>query len=437
MALAHPYAEKLVDSIKTVLMDWGISRAHADQLDGTIYVVLIVFFSLLLAWALRYMLHKIVYYLLRNKKSRVIKILISHEVFSRIIYVLPPLVIISLLPLVYDDYPRFIEVMERISWVYFVAAVVVYSNFFLSAVWHILSTSEANRNRPLHGLLQLIRGIVIGLGLIAAISILINKSPMNLITGLGAFAAVLMLVFRDSILGFVAGVQLAQNDIIRTGDWIVTSDGMVDGIVTDIALNTVKIQNFDNTTLTIPPYSLVSAPMQNWRGMQDSGGRRIMVSLMIDIDTVAAATPELLSSLQQLDILKDYITQKEAQRDAGKVENTDNTAGLVNGTIETNLGLFRAYAMLYMQKHRFISNELLIMVRLLDPTMNGIPFQIYCFSANKVWPSYESIKSEMLEHIVSVAPLFMLRIYQNASGKDYIASAYITASKPVPPNVTN
>ncbi|MEG1643115.1 MAG: mechanosensitive ion channel [Bacteroidales bacterium] len=431
MAIAHPFAEKLVETIKSHLINWGVSPMRVDELDGTIYVLLIVSFSLLLAWGVRYVLHKLLLYLLRNNKSRVVRILVSHEVFSRIIFVIPPLIIISLLPLVYDDYPSFIKVMERMGWIYFVLSVVAYSNFFITAVWHIVSTSEANSTRPLHGMLQLLRGVIIGLGVIATVSILINKSPLNLITGLGAFAAVLMLVFKDSILGFVAGVQLAQNDIIRKGDWIVTSDGMANGIVTDIALNTVKIQNFDNTTVTIPPYSLISTPMQNWRGMQDSGGRRIMASLMVDADTIVMMTPELLESLQEIEILKSYITQKEAQRDAGNIENTDNAAGLVNGTIETNLGLFRAYVTIYLQKHPFVNANLLLMIRLLEPTINGIPFQIYCFSANKVWQSYESIQSEILEHVISVAHCFSLRIFQNLSGQDYIQAAEASV-KPLP-----
>ena len=277
------------------------------------------------------------------------------------------------------------------------------------------------------GMIQIIKGLLIGIWVIIAVSILIERSPMALITGLGAFAAVLMLIFKDSILGFVAGVQLSQNDMIRNGDWIVVPGGAVNGVVIDVSLNTVKVQNFDNTIVTIPPYSLISGEVQNWRGMSDSGGRRIMRSFTIDLNTVKFCTPELLQNLKQIDILRDFIEKKEAQQQKGIVENTENSAGLVNGTIETNLGLFRAYMTLYLQQHKFINDQLTLMVRTLDPNDNGLPLQLYCFSANKNWVSYESIQAEIFEHYAAIMPRFGLYPFQNPSGRDYINSALLTA----------
>lgn len=204
----------------------------------------------------------------------------------------------------------------------------------------------------------------------------------------------------------------------------------VNGVVIDISLNVVKVQNFDNTIVTIPPYSLISGSFINWRGMAESGGRRIMRSYEVSLDGVQACTPEFLEEMKgKFELLKEYITKKQAEQAAGKVANTDNPEGLVNGTIETNAGLFRAYMTLYLQHHPFINQQLLLMVRTLAPTDNGLPIQIYCFSANKNWPSYESIQAEIMEHFVSVLPEFGLYAFQNPTARDYINSSILEAGK--------
>ena len=248
--------------------------------------------------------------------------------------------------------------------------------------------------------------------------------------GLGAFAAVLMLIFKDTILGFVAGVLLSENDMVHIGDWIEMPQNNVNGVVMDITLNIVKVQNFDNTIVTIPPYSLVSGSFINWRGMTESGGRRIMREYALKLDYIQPCTPEFLEKMKKFDAdLADFITEKQKQAAEGKVANTDNPAGLVNGTIDTNVGLLRAYMTLYLKRHPFISKDLLLMVRTLAPTENGLPVQIYCFSSNKNWPSYESIQAEIMEHFVSVLPEFGLYPFQNPTARDYVISGLIESGK--------
>jgi miniconductance mechanosensitive channel len=198
----------------------------------------------------------------------------------------------------------------------------------------------------------------------------------------------------------------------------------------DITLNIVKVQNFDNTIVTIPPYSLVSGSFINWRGMTESGGRRIMREYALKLDYIQPCTPEFLEKMKKFDAdLADFITEKQKQAAEGKVANTDNPAGLVNGTIDTNVGLLRAYMTLYLKRHPFISKDLLLMVRTLAPTENGLPVQIYCFSANKNWPSYESIQAEIMEHFVSVLPEFGLYPFQNPTARDYVISGLIESGK--------
>lgn len=432
MEAAHPLAEKLVKYIGTMLRNLGAEPAKADKMEGWIYVLAIILIAFAIAFILRIAVHRILVSFARHHGNDTIKDLIRRKVFARATYVLPPLIMITLIPLAYEEYPRFIDNVERICWLYFVISVLVYANFFISALWRILSVSEANRTRPLHGLLQLVRGIVAGIGAIIIVAILLDKSPMKLITGLGAFAAVLMLVFKDSIIGFVSGVQLSQNDMIRKGDWINTADGTVNGHVLDITLNTVKVRNFDNTILTLPPYSLISQPVQNWRGMEESGGRRIKFSVNVDTDSITAMTPELFETIKKNRSLNDYIEKNRLSPEEPDYGIKGWGTGGIFGSTASNLGMFRAYISQYLTENPYISSDLMIMTRLLQPTDNGVPLEIYCFSADKIWKEYEAIKSEIIERVFFTAALFKLRIYQNASGIDYLAAAYITAGKQVP-----
>ena len=426
-------SDKLTTFIEDLFRRWGFTTDFANKADGWIFVLILIILSFLLSWLLKFIIHRISIVILKRRKATVLKTLAQNNIFARLIYVLPPILILSFLPLIYDDdYPKFIKFLERICWIYFVISFSIYINYILGVVWKILEAKEHTKNIPMHGLLQLFRGIVITLMLIIVVSIIINKSPINLITGLGAFAAVLMLVFKDTILGLVAGVQLSQNDVLRKGDWITADNEKVNGIVLDITLNTVKVRNFDHTIVTIPPYSLISEPMQNWRAMQQSGGRRIRVAVMIEASTIKPLSDEQLDDIKRVDILKDYIIQKEKDREEGIEMNTNNSKGLVNGTIDTNLGLFRAYVQLYAESHSLINKTLMCMVRLLPPADNGVPLELYCFTSITEWKAYESVKSEITEHICSSAPMFGLRIFQNASGYHYIAPAYITTGKNLP-----
>lgn len=423
------FADGLLAWIKDMLSSLGIDRRVVDQLDVVIYLILI----LAIAFAIGKAVHVIMVYSLNKirkyKDTALLDVLVERKLIGKIARIIPPLIIITLLPFAFDAYPHFLEIAEKVTWIYFVIVFLISVNTMLSAVGEtVIHKNEALRDRPMKGVIQIVQVFFIFMAAIVIISILVNKSPTNLITGLGAFAAVLMLIFKDSILGFVAGVLLAENNMIHIGDWIEMPANGVNGVVMDITLNTVKVQNFDNTIVTIPPYSLISDSFTNWRGMMESGGRRIMRSYTVELDNIQACTPDFLEEMKKFDLLREYITRKQKEQAEGRVANTDNPNGLVNGTIETNLGLFRAYMTLYLKQHPFINQKLLLMVRTLAPTDNGIPLQIYCFSANKNWPSYESIQSEIMEHFVSVLPEFGLYAFQNASARDDINSAIIEGS---------
>lgn len=424
------FAGALLGWIKDMLSHLGISNAALDKMDELIYLVLII----ILAIGIGKLVHIVVLYfmrkLLKYKNIQIISTFIEYNTLKKLAWLIPPLIVGALLPFAFEGNARWLDITEKITWIYFVVVLIISANGILSSIGKVLLNKKELHDKPMKGFIQILQVLISFIAFIVIVSILVDKSPWNLITGLGAFAAVLMLIFKDTILGFVASVLLSQNDMIHIGDWIEMPTNAVNGVVIDISLNVVKVQNFDNTIVTIPPYSLISGSFINWRGMAESGGRRIMRSYEVSLDGVQACTPEFLEEMKgKFELLKEYITKKQAEQAAGKVANTDNPEGLVNGTIETNAGLFRAYMTLYLQHHPFINQQLLLMVRTLAPTDNGLPIQIYCFSANKNWPSYESIQAEIMEHFVSVLPEFGLYAFQNPTARDYINSSILEAGK--------
>lgn len=426
----NEFAQTLLAWIKDFLSWIGIPCHLLNELDEIIFLIIIIAIAFAVGKAVHYLALRFTRKILKYKKINFLSSLIEYNVLRKLSAVIPPLIISALLPFAFDYHSIWFMVSEKVTWIYFFIALLFSVNAILNSVGDVLMNKEQLQNRPLKGFIQIFQVIFSCIAIIAVISILINKSPLNLITGLGAFAAVLMLIFKDTILGFVAGVLLSQNDMVHIGDWIEMPQNNVNGVVQDISLNIVKVQNFDNTIVTIPPYSLVSGSFINWRGMAESGGRRIMREYALKLDYIQPCTPGFLEKMKKFDSdLAAFITAKQQQAAEGKVANTDNPAGLVNGTIDTNVGLLRAYMTLYLKRHPFISKELLLMVRTLAPTENGLPVQIYCFSANKNWPSYESIQAEIMEHFVSVLPEFGLYPFQNSSARDYIVSGMIEAGK--------
>ena len=273
---------------------------------------------------------------------------------------------------------------------------------------------------------------------ILIVSILIGKSPAILLTGLGASAAVIMLIFRDSILGFVSGIQLSANDMLKVGDWITVPKYGADGSVIEVSLTTVKVQNWDNTIVTLPPYLLVSDSFQNWRGMQASGGRRVKRSVNLDMTSVKFCTPDMLARYRNIDIIREYIDQTEQ-----RVEEYNAAHGIrpgerkINGLHQTNLGVFRAYLERYLRNEVPVNKGMTLMVRQLQPTETGLPMELYFFTDTVVWVDYERIQSDVFDHVLAVIPEFDLRVFQNPSGSDIEALRHLREpGAPAKPAVT-
>lgn len=291
-------------------------------------------------------------------------------------------------PFIWPKESKLLVLLVKINSIAIVAFAINIINVLINIAFEILNKKERYNRTPIKGLIQIVQIVLYFIGAIIIVAIVIDKSPSKLLTGLGAFAAVLSFIFKDTILGFVSGIQLSSNDMVSKGDWIVVPGTLANGVVTDISLITVKVQNFDNTIVTLPTYSLVSSSFQNWRGMEESAGRRITINLNIDMDSIKFCTPDEIEEL-------------------GKYVQLPQGGG--NGV--TNLELYRFYLTTYIHHHPQINNSILTMVRYLDPTSTGLPVQIYCFSAQKGWAIYEGIRAAITEHAIAMAPVFKLKIF--------------------------
>lgn len=409
---SHQIAEWLLDFINLVLARLGL-RCDA-LLQEIAYIILVVIIAISAGWLVRKALVWILRKVLSLRSSRLTREILQQRLIMRCSHMIPPLIFLTLIPVAFDADQRTLDLIERIVVIYALIATGMACNAILKFMWHRYDENENIENHPLRGILNVAQGIVWIVVTIISVSVLIDKSPAYLFTGLGAFAAALMLIFKDSILGFVAGIQLSQNDMLRVGDWIVVPSTIANGTVIDVTLTVVKVRNWDNTIVMLPPYTLVSTSFQNWRGMWDAGCRRIMRQFIVDNTSIRLLAPdeaEILSA--SIPMLKEFVANYK-----GPVYSPEVFA--VSGTTETNLGLFRAYICLYLSRHPMISRDKQMMVRLMDPAATGTPVQIYCFTATTKWVVYEAIQSEIFEHFTSMAQHFGLVIFNDPNGADLV-----------------
>ena len=325
--------------------------------------------------------------------------LFNDRVLHGVCRLLPPVVWYMLLPLAIPDMPELLDILRKISLIYLVVVSLLFISLLLNTLYEISSHHETWRDRPIKGIYQMIKLIAICIGAILILSILIGKDATTILAGLGASAAIMMLIFKDSILGLVAGIQLSANDMLRPGDWITMDKYGADGYVTEVTLTTVKVQNFDKTITTIPPYALVSDSFQNWRGMWENGGRRIRRSFLIDATTVRFCTEKEREEFRR----EGWLPEKEEGAEEQE---------------KVNLEVFRNYILRYIHRHPGIHPDQLQMVRMLPPTSEGIPIEVYCFTRTTEWIAYEALQGEISDHIIAMIPAFGLRLFQRPSGED-------------------
>lgn len=378
-----------------ILIGWGVDPKVANNFDEAIIAVLMigvaigldsVFQAIFVGSMRRY-----------TKRSPHVwnTLLMKRKVFHHLIHIFSATLVFFLLPQAFVHGKELLFFSQKLCALYITYSTLLIMNGALLMVLDVYGEKESVKNRPMKGFIQVIQVIVFFVGGIVIVAIIMNKSPGSLFTGLGASAAILMLVFKDTILGFVAGIQLTANDMVRQGDWITLPSSNANGIVREITLNTIKIQNFDNTISTVPPYTLVSTCFQNWRGMAESGGRRVMKSILLDLNTLKFCTPEMLDAYRkEIPLLADYQPDE--------------------GVIPTNSQVYRVYIERYLCSLPVVNQELDLIISQLQATEYGVPIQVYFFSRNKVWKEYERIQSDIFDHLLVMVSKFELKVYQYA-----------------------
>ena len=384
-------------SIKETVMDWGesIGMSHGLTMD-----LLFTLFILLAAWVSNLVGRRLI---IPSVKKVVEKTsvtwddhLLNEQVMNDICQLVPAFIVNLLLPLVFTGNPVVQQFLIKASEVYIIAIALRFVFSFSNSLYSLSNERERTRNRPLKGVFQMIKILAVCIGVIFIFSILLDKSPFDLFVGLGAAATVLMLVFKDTIVGLVAGVQLSANDMLRPGDWINMPKYGADGVVFEVNLTTVKVRNWDNTIVTVPPYTLVSDSFQNWRGMFESGGRRIKRSIGIDMTSVRFCTSQEL----------------QRYRKQGLVQEGDDKREL------TNITMLRRAILDYLKHNPRVNQELMVMVRQLQPSAQGMPLELYFFSADKQWVAYETLQADVFDYVMAIVPQFGLKVFQSPMGDD-------------------
>ena len=407
-------------NIDDLLISLGVAPSLADKLDQFIAFALVLIIAFAADAICRCVLLRVVPHLIKRTKAVWDDLVFDRKVMVHLSRMVAPIIIYLFIPVAFaETSSSTLGFIQRICLIYILISFLSFIHFFLEAIYIVYSEKEQFRDRPLKGMLQTVQVILWFVGAIVIVSILINKSPVILLAGLGTSAAILMLVFKDSIMGFVSGVQLSANDMLKVGDWIAMPKYGADGTVIEVTLNTVKVRNWDNTITTIPPYLLVSDSFQNWRGMHESGGRRVKRSINIDMTSVKFCTSEMLAKYRKIRLLKDYVEHTEQVIEEYNIENHIDNSILVNGRRQTNLGVFRAYLTVYLKNQPGVNQELTCMVRQLQPTDHGIPMELYFFSANKDWIPYEGVQADVFDHVLAIIPEFDLQVFQSPSGRDF------------------
>ena len=376
--------------------------------------LLILLVSFIVYIVTRYVVLKSLSHFFKKTSTDLDDILLEKGLFNRLSY-LPPLIIIYNLNELIPEFEFIYRILLGI-----IALVVMTSiNAFISAGSEIYSRSRYAGRLNMKSYLQVLKLIVNLFGIIVIIAVLSGKSPFYLLSGIGALTAVLMLIFKDTILSLVSSIQISSNDLFKIGDWVEAPHFGADGDVIDIGLHTIKIQNWDKTISIIPTHKLVDSSFKNWRGMSDSGGRRIKRSINIDMNSIKFCSNLMIDKYKKFNILKEYLDSKLLEVDKDNSDNNVSHDTLINGRSLTNIGTFRAYIEAYLRNNANIHKEMTFLVRQLSPGSNGIPIEIYVFSNDTNWVSYEAIQSDIFDHLLAIIPEFGLRVFQNPTGNDF------------------
>ena len=416
----------MMEDVRRWLIEFGLTERASEYLIEAAEVLGVAVLAFISNKITKSVILRLAHQVAKRTSTDWDDIIVKRRVFHRLAHLAPAIVIYMMAPLVITT-PQLTVLFERAAQVYMLLAGLLVMDAILTSVNDIYESFDVARRIPILGYLQVVKIIISIMVAIFAISIIIDKSVLVLLTGLGALTAIILLIFKDSILGLVAGIQLVANDMVRPGDWIEMQKYGADGDVIQITLNTVKIRNWDKTITTIPTYSLISDSFKNWRGMSESGGRRIKRALPIDMTSVKFCTPEMIDRFSRIAMLRDHIERKTKELREYNERNEIDQSVPVNGRRMTNLGTFRAYLVAYLRAHPKIHQDMTFLVRQLPPSDKGLPLEIYVFSNDQVWANYEAIQADIFDHLLASLPEFELRPFQSPTGDDVRNSIFAAA----------
>ncbi len=416
----------MFDFIKDTYLLFGFSEMNAEIAKSATLLLMILIFAIIVNFIVRKIVIKSIHKIAEKTSIKYDDILLEQNVFLYITHLVPAIVIHLLLPNVFDkstsypfDYHEILNFIDSILELYVYIIIWAVSFAIINALHEIYKNTDIAKRVDIKGFLQLIKVLISIVFIILIVSVLIDKKPGAVLAAFGAVAAALIFVFKDVLLGFVAGVQIAANQMVKPGDWISMPDMNADGTVLEIGLTTCKIQNWDKTISTVPTYMLVSKSFANWRGMEESGGRRIKRSLFIDASTIKFCDKKMIERFKEFHLLKKYIEQKEHEIAEYNKKHNLSEGNSVNARRITNIGTFRKYIEHYLKEHPMLRKDMTILVRQLQITPNGLPLEIYVFSADQRWIQYEAIQSDIFDHIFAIIHEFDLKLFQNPSGNNF------------------
>jgi len=401
------------------LLDQGVAELWANYLQLFIDIALLVILCFIADRIAKRVLLKFISVIVKRSKFEWDDVLLEHKVFDKLAHLAPALVVQASSSYVFNDFTDIIPFVNRMADAYMIVVGVMVINAIFNTLDYYFRNTESLKDKPIDSYFQLARIVIYFLGGILVISRVFDKDPVGILAAMGALTAVSMLVFKDTILGFVASIQLSANDMIRVGDWVSIPNYGADGDVIKITLNTVKVQNWDKTISTIPTYSFISDSFKNWRGMSEAGGRRIKRSVVLKSGSVKFCDEEMISRFKHYNLLREYLNTR-----VQKINNYNKDGGydktyLINGRQLTNIGVFRIYAEAYIKQLKGIHPDLTLMVFQKEGNEFGVPIQVYCFTKTTDWAEYENIQSDIFDHLYASAPEFDLEVFQHPSGGDF------------------
>ncbi len=405
------------------LTDWLIGLGVEETSAMYLKLVILLFILFIFSYVTNLIVKKILIRSIRSiiKKTKTVwdDALVENKVFITLSHIAPAVVIYLTTPYIFEDFSGAIPYILRLVNAYISTVLIIVIINFLNTLKYYFENTKLFKDNPLDSYFQLVKIAIYIIGGIIILSFLLNKSPLYFFSALGAMTVVLLLIFKDTLMGFVASIQLSANDMIQIGDWVSMPKYGADGDVIEMNLTTIKIQNWDKTVTTIPTYAFISESFKNWRGMSESGGRRIKRSLNIKISSIKFCTLEMLERFKKFQLIKDYIEEKSNKIEEYNKENKIDKSYLINGRHLTNIGIFRVYAEAYVKNNPDINLNMTCMIRQLLPTEKGLPIEIYTFSNRQEWVTYEGIMSDMFDHLIAAVPEFELEVFQNPTGTDF------------------